>query len=63
MLVKELTFLGNADLAGVVLGARVAIILTSRADDVRRHPAGCAVAGLCAHAMCVAAAGIGKIQG
>ena len=35
MLAKNLTFLSNADAAGIVLGARVPIILTSRADDVR----------------------------
>jgi phosphate acetyltransferase len=35
MLVKELTFLANADAAGIVLGARVPVILTSRADSVR----------------------------
>src|SRR3546814_1248607 len=35
MLAKQLTFLGGADAAGVVLGARVPIILTSRADSER----------------------------
>ena len=35
MLVKELTFLANADAAGIVLGARVPVLLTSRADSVR----------------------------
>ncbi len=39
MLAKMLKFLENADAAGVVLGARVPIILTSRADDVRTHMA------------------------
>jgi hypothetical protein len=34
MLAKEMTFLANADAAGIVLGARVPIILTSRADNV-----------------------------
>ena len=35
MLAKNLSFLANADAAGIVLGARVPIILTSRADNVR----------------------------
>jgi phosphate acetyltransferase len=46
MLAKNLTFLSNADAAGIVLGARVPIILTSRADDVRTRMASCAVAVL-----------------
>ena len=50
MLAKQLTFLANADSAGVVLGARVPIILTSRADSVRSRIASCAVAMLAAHA-------------
>lgn len=50
MLAKELTFLANADAAGIVLGARVPIILTSRADSVRARMASCAVAALYAHA-------------
>jgi phosphate acetyltransferase/phosphate butyryltransferase len=50
MLAKELTFLANADAAGIVLGARVPIILTSRADGVRVRIASCAVAVLVAHA-------------
>jgi phosphate acetyltransferase len=63
MLAKELTFLANADAAGIVLGARVPIILTSRADSVRTRMASCAVAALLAHARRVAAAGIGKVAG
>jgi phosphate acetyltransferase len=51
MLAKELTFLANADAAGIVLGARVPIILTSRADNVRTRMASCAVAALYARAM------------
>jgi phosphotransacetylase len=47
---KLLTFLANADAAGLVLGARVPIILTSRADNVRARTASCAVAALVAHA-------------
>ncbi len=61
MLAKELSFLANADAAGIVLGARVPIILTSRADNVRTRMASCAVAALYAHARRVAAADIGKL--
>jgi phosphotransacetylase len=50
MLAKQLSFLANADAAGIVLGARVPIILTSRADTVRARMASCAVAALLAHA-------------
>ena len=50
MLAKQLTFLANADSAGLVLGARVPIILTSRADGVRARIASCGVAMLDAHA-------------
>ena len=50
MLAKQLSFLANADSAGVVLGARVPIILTSRADSVRARIASCGVAMLAAHA-------------
>jgi phosphate acetyltransferase len=50
MLAKNLTFLANADAAGIVLGARVPIILTSRADSVRTRMASCAVATIYAHA-------------
>ena len=50
MLAKQLSFLANADSAGLVLGARVPIILTSRADSVRSRIASCAVAMLVAHA-------------
>jgi len=46
MLAKNLIFLSNADAAGLVLGARVPIILTSRADSVRTRLASCAVASL-----------------
>jgi phosphate acetyltransferase len=46
MLAKQLTFLTNADAAGIVLGARVRIILTSRADNVRSRMASSAVAAL-----------------
>jgi phosphate acetyltransferase len=50
ILAKQLTFLANADSAGLVLGAKVPIILTSRADSVRARIASCAVAMLAAHA-------------
>jgi phosphotransacetylase len=50
ILAKQLTFLAKADSAGLVLGARVPIILTSRADSVRSRIASCAVAMLAAHA-------------
>ena len=50
MLAKNLTFLAKADAAGIVLGARVPIILTSRADSVRSRMASCAVAVLYAQA-------------
>jgi phosphate acetyltransferase len=50
MLAKQLSFLANADSAGLVLGARVPIILTSRADSVRSRIASCAVAMMAAHA-------------
>ena len=49
ILAKQLSFLANADSAGLVLGARVPIILTSRADSVRSRIASCAVAMLAAH--------------
>ena len=51
MLAKNLTFLSNADAAGIVLGARVPIILTSRADILRTRMASCAVAMLLAHSL------------
>lgn len=49
MLAKNLSFLSGADAAGIVLGARVPVILTSRADSVRTRMASCAVASLLAH--------------
>ena len=48
MLAKSLSFLAGADAAGIVLGARVPIILTSRADSVTTRLASCAVASLVA---------------
>jgi phosphate acetyltransferase len=50
MLAKNLIFLARADAAGIVLGARVPIVLTSRADSVRARMASCAVAVLYADA-------------
>ena len=49
MLAKQLIFLADADAAGVVLGARAPIILTSRADAERTRMASCALAVLIAH--------------
>ena len=49
MLAKSLSFLADADAAGIVLGARVPIILTSRADSVIARLASCAVAALVAN--------------
>ena len=50
MLAKSLSFLAGADAAGIVLGARVPVILTSRADSVMTRRASCAVAVLVAEA-------------
>jgi phosphate acetyltransferase len=50
MLAKSLSFLAGADAAGIVLGARVPIILTSRADSLIARLASCAVASLVAGA-------------
>ena len=50
MLAKSLSFLAGADAAGIVLGARVPIILTSRADSVMTRLASCAIAALVAQA-------------
>ncbi|MHC5113028.1 MAG: bifunctional enoyl-CoA hydratase/phosphate acetyltransferase [Planctomycetota bacterium] len=51
ILAKQLTFLAQADAAGIVLGARVPIVLTSRADTVRSRRASAATAVLHAHAL------------
>src|SRR5512139_2804419 len=50
MLAKSLSFLAGADAAGIVLGARVPVILTSRADSLIARLASCAVASLVAGA-------------
>jgi phosphate acetyltransferase len=49
MLAKNMVFLGKADAAGIVLGAAVPIILTSRADSVRTRMASTAIGALYAH--------------
>jgi phosphate acetyltransferase len=50
ILAKQLTFLGHADAAGIVLGARVPVILTSRADSLRTRLLSCAMPVLLAAA-------------
>ncbi|HVN36856.1 MAG TPA: bifunctional enoyl-CoA hydratase/phosphate acetyltransferase [Myxococcota bacterium] len=50
ILAKQLILLANADSAGLVLGARVPVVLTSRSDSVRSRIASCAVAVRVAHA-------------
>ena len=50
MLAKQLSFLAGADAAGLVLGAAVPIILTSRADSARTRLASCALGVLVARA-------------
>ena len=59
ILAKQLTFMSNADGAGIVLGARVPIILTSRADNQRTKLASCAVACLMASAPAAPATKVG----
>lgn len=49
MVAKQLEYLANALMAGVVLGARVPIVLTSRADTAETRAASCAIAQLMAH--------------
>ena len=50
MLAKQLEYLAEALLTGVVVGARVPIVLTSRADTAETRAASCAIAMLMAHA-------------
>jgi phosphate acetyltransferase len=50
MVAKQLQYLAGADSAGIVLGTRVPIVLTSRADNVRTRLASAAVMALVAHA-------------
>ena len=49
MLAKELTFMAHAEAGGLVMGAQVPVILTSRADDDKARLASCAIAALYAH--------------
>lgn len=49
MLAKQLEYLGGARLAGIVLGAKVPIVLTSRADSAETRSASCAVASVLVH--------------
>ncbi|MCL2829875.1 MAG: bifunctional enoyl-CoA hydratase/phosphate acetyltransferase [Betaproteobacteria bacterium] len=49
MIAKQLEYLANALTAGVVLGAKVPIVLTSRADTAETRTASCAIAALIAH--------------
>jgi phosphate acetyltransferase len=49
-LAKQLSFLANSEAAGIVLGAKVPVILTSRADSLRSRLASCAIASLMAAA-------------
>ena len=49
MLAKQLVFLGDATSAGIVLGARVPVVLTSRADSDESRIASCAIALILAH--------------
>ncbi|SLN31177.1 Phosphate acetyltransferase [Roseovarius litorisediminis] len=57
MLAKQLEYFAEADAAGIVMGARVPIILTSRADSAKTRLASCAVAVVVAHARRQAATG------
>lgn len=59
LLAKQLTFLAGADAAGVVVGARAPIVLTSRADPEPARIASCAVAVLMAQAMASAGTAVG----
>jgi phosphate acetyltransferase len=61
MLAKSLSFLAEADAAGIVLGARVPIVLTSRADSVMTRLASCAVAVLVAKAHRESAQELGRV--
>ena len=54
MLAKQLEYLADSEAAGIVLGARIPIVLTSRADSAKSRLASCAVAVLLAHAWRIA---------
>ncbi len=60
MLAKSLSFMAGAEAAGIVLGARVPIVLTSRADSLASRLASCAVAVLVAQARHASAKAIGR---
>ncbi len=62
MLAKQLTFMANADAAGIVLGARVPVILTSRSDNVRTRLASCGIGLLAAHARRTGVSGGVQVQ-
>ncbi len=62
MLAKNLTFLAGADAAGVVLGARVPIVLTSRADNLIARRASCAVAALYAQSLAQGGERTGEVR-
>jgi phosphate acetyltransferase len=49
MLAKQLAYLADAEAAGIVLGTRVPVVLTSRADSAKARLASCAIAVLFAH--------------
>ena len=57
MLAKQLEYLAEAEAAGVVLGARVPIVLTSRSDSAKARLASCAVMAMVAHAQRTAKSG------
>ena len=50
MVAKQLEYLANALTAGIVLGTKVPIVLTSRADTAETRTASCVIAALIAHA-------------
>jgi phosphate acetyltransferase len=50
MLAKQLEYLADAEAAGIVVGARVPIVLTSRADSAKARLASCAVMAMLVHA-------------
>ncbi|TVR96209.1 MAG: bifunctional enoyl-CoA hydratase/phosphate acetyltransferase [Rhodospirillales bacterium] len=60
MLAKQLTFMANAEAAGIIVGARVPVVLTSRADSARTRLASCALSVLMAEAQRRGAA-LGKV--
>jgi len=60
MVAKQLQYLAGADSAGIVLGTRVPMILTSRADSVRTRLASAAVLKLLAHAQAAKQAKAGQ---